>query len=159
MVPQKAVQILVPPPEAMLMFKGHAAAGTRLIWVISTATQDHGDISARPQSGFMVQLHPGSVMMFVVHVTTDGYGRYGPHGLGAWELVLPLKGHFSGRTGPPSYWENWLQRFGVGKLWWPSENYIHIPDTANVCRRACPNLCHASREAGPDPEAWGWGWQ
>lgn len=117
----------------MLMFKDHAAAGTRLIWVVSTATQGHGDISVRLQSGFMVQLHPGSVMVFVVHVTTDGHGRYGLHGLGAWELILPLKGHFSGRTGPPSYWENWLQRFGVGKLWWPSENYIHTSQPLQMC--------------------------
>lgn len=88
--------------------------------MVSTATQDHGDIRARPQPRampvFMVQLHPGSVMMSVVHVTTDGHGRDGLCGLGAGELVLPVKGHFSGRTAPPSYWENWLQRSGVGEL-------------------------------------------
>lgn len=87
--------------------------------MVSTATQDHGDIRARPQpsavSGFMVQLHPGSVMMSVVHVTTDGHGRDGPRGLGAGELVLPLKATSVGELSLPL-----IGRTGSKDLGWES---------------------------------------
>lgn len=127
-------------PEAILMYKGHAATGL-LIWVVCAASQGHGDVLGLTAAVVCVDVWG--------FVTIGNHGRAGFDSMGKGELALTLA------WGGWSWWrpgltnsattQAYIQGFELASLIYSTYDLLEQRDRSRIIATGFPPLRATAR--------------